>query len=586
MKFLRTLLGAFVGTFLALGLCLIILFGMIGSMIPSGDEAIKVEPGTILKIDLGDQIGEQTVEENFDLNSILPSFLSANSEPSTIGILRAVEAIDAAAEDPDIKFIYITNCQNSSGLSYFEEIRDALKRFRQSGKSVIAYGENFSRGGYYLASVADKIYADPFGSSNIVGMSTNIMYLKDILDIAGVEMQLIRHGKYKSAGEAYIANDISKANYEQNFAMLTSLWNTIQTDICESRGIPTEKFDALVRDLKLLSTENLKEYGLVDELATGHQMNEKLVALCGVEKEKDLKFISLGKYAKAIHKPNYKADNKIAIIYADGQINYDGDGITAEEFVPIISKIRKDDDIKAVILRVNSPGGAVQPAEQIRQELQLLREEKPLYVSYGTMAASGGYWISAQSEKIFSNKTTLTGSIGVFSLIPCAEKGFKKNLHVNPVTVKTHPHSDMGSIYRALDNTEKDAFQSQVEDIYDKFINVVSSGRGITPERVDEIAQGRVWSGAEAIEINLVNEIGGLKDVLEYAASANDLDDYRVMEYPQKKNSTEKLLSSISNSGSVLNTISDPEAMVEKFINLVKEEKGIYARIPYFYFFE
>ena len=190
MKFLRTLLGAFVGTFLALGLCLIILFGMIGSMIPSGDEAIKVEPGTILKIDLGDQIGEQTVEENFDLNSILPSFLSANSEPSTIGILRAVEAIDAAAEDPDIKFIYITNCQNSSGLSYFEEIRDALKRFRQSGKSVIAYGENFSRGGYYLASVADKIYADPFGTSDIIGMSTNIMYLKDILDIAGVEMQL------------------------------------------------------------------------------------------------------------------------------------------------------------------------------------------------------------------------------------------------------------------------------------------------------------------------------------------------------------------------------------------------------------
>lgn len=583
MKFLKSLLAAILGSFIALGLLFLLAIGMIGALMPT-EETVSVAPSSVLKIDLGSTIGEQTVSDPLDLSSIVPYAGSTSS----IGILDAVRAIDYAATDPAIKFIYLTNCGYSSGLAYMEELRGALERFRTSGKPVIAYGENFSFGGYYLASAADKIYADEFASNNILGVATTIIFLKDILDRFGVEMQLIRHGKYKSAGEQFIASDISEANREQNQAMVDALWQAAAGSICESRGIALSDLDRMVNNLELNTAQDMIEAGLVDELRTVNGMEQELVTLSGAEKLKDVKMITLDKYIKARIKTDYKAKEKIAIIYADGQINPDGssEGITADKFQPIIRDIRADSSVKAVVLRVNSPGGSVQPAEIIRTELELLQQDKPLIVSYGTMAASGGYWISAGADKIYSNNTTLTGSIGVFSMLPSMEKTFKEIAHVNPVTIRSHRHADMGSMTRKLDRQEVAAFQDQVEMIYDHFINIVAEGRGLTPERVDEIAQGRVWCGNEALGIDLVNEIGGIKDALDYAAVAAGLDSYRIEAWPKAKNSLDKLMEGLNSASTAMETFSDPEQLMESLFQSVKAEKGIYARVPYIYCFE
>ena len=576
MKFLKSLLAALLGCFIALGLLFLLAVGMIGALMPA-EETVTVAPSSILRIELSSPIGEQTVSDPLDLSSVLP----VSTGSSSVGILDAVRAIDYAATDPAIKFIYLTDCGYSSGISYMEELRGALERFRASGKPVIAYGDNFSFGGYYLASVADKIYADEFASNNILGVATTIVFLKDVLDRFGVEMQLIRHGKYKSAGEQFIASDISEANREQNQAMAAA------GSICESRGISLTDLDRMVNNLELNTAQDMVEAGLVDELCTVNGMEENLRTLAGAEKLKDVKMIPLDKYIKARIKTNYKAKDKIAIIYADGQINPNGsDGITEEKFQPIIRDLRADSSVKAVVLRVNSPGGSVQPAEIIRTELELLQQEKPLIVSYGTMAASGGYWISAGADKIYSNSTTLTGSIGVFSMLPSLEKTFKDIARVNPVTVRSHAHADMGSMTRKLDRQETAAFQEQVEMIYDHFINLVAEGRGMTPARVDEIAQGRVWCGSEALGIGLVNEIGGLKDALDYAAVSADLKDYRIEAWPKVKNSLEKLMEGFGSASTAVESFSDPEKFMETLFKSIKAEKGIYARVPYIYYFE
>lgn len=585
MKFLKNLLAAFVGSLIAfffLGLLTFgILGGMIGSLIPS-DGTVTVAPNSVLRIDLSSAIGEQTVSDPIDLSSIVP--YSGNT--SSLGILDAVRAIDYAANDPAIKFIYITNCSYSSSLAYMEELRSAIERFRASGKPVIAYGQNFSLGGYYLASAADKIYTDEFASNNILGVSTTIVFLKDLLDRLGVQMQLIRHGKYKSAGEQFIADNISPANREQNQAMVDALWNAVSDDICLSRGISREELDRMVNNLDITTSYQMKDAGLVDGICTVNEMEENLKTLAGAEKISDVKMIALNKYAKARIRPDFKTKDKIAVIYADGQINVEGDGITASKFQPIIRDLRNDSTVKAVVLRVNSPGGAVQPAEIIRTELALLQKDKPLIVSYGTMAASGGYWISAGADKIFSNNSTLTGSIGVFSMIPSLEKTFKDIAHVNPVTVKSHRHADMYSVTRPLDRQETEATQEQIEMIYNKFISIVSEGRGLTPERVDEIAQGRVWCGNEALGIKLVSEIGGIQDAIDYAAISANLDKYRIVEYPVVKNNVEKLMENLNSAGETAGMLSDPEQLMEYMYKSIKAETGIYALMPYIYLFE
>lgn len=585
MKFLKTFLAVILGVFVAFGLLTFVFFGVFGSLLPA-EEQVIVEPSSILKINLSESISERTVEEPFDISSVMPSML-ASAPSASVGIYDAVRALDAAANDGNIKFIYISASGASAPIAYLEEMRSALIRCKVAGKAIIAYGTNFSMGEYYLASVADKIYADEFASNSILGVSTTIIFLKDILDRLGVDVQLIRHGKYKSAGEQFIAKNISDANREQNEAMMNALWKTISEGVCSARGIDAAKFDRMVDNLEITTAKQMQDAGLVDSICTMDVMRNILTALSGKEKYDNVKMLSLSKYAKAVVKNNYKAKDKIAILYADGQINNSGEGITYQSLVPEIEKIRKDESIKAVVLRVNSPGGSVQPAEIIRTELELLQSEKPLIVSYGTMAASGGYWISAGADKIYSNSSTLTGSIGVFSMIPSGEKVMRDKLHVNPVTLKSHKHADMYSIMRALDNREVEVAQSSVEMIYDRFVSIVAEGRGMTVSNVDAIAQGRVWCGNEALEIGLVNEIGGIKDAVEYAVIAAGIEDYRLVEYPVVKNTITKLMEKV-NGAAVWATsfTANPEEVFMDMFRQIVPEPGIYARLPFVYLSE
>lgn len=578
MKFLKNLLAVILGVFVAMGLLSVLFLGIIGSLLPS-EKPITVEPSTVLKISLTEPIAERTVKESFDIGSLLPI---ASAPVSTLGIYDAVRALDAAATDPNIKYIYISASGASSALSNLEEIRGALERCRNAGVPIVSYGVNFSMGEYYLASVADRIYADEFGMNDIRGISGNIIFLKDILDRVGVDVQLIRHGKYKSAGEQFVARDISEANREQNEAMMNAMWETVAGSICYSRGLSMKDLDRLVNGLEINTAEEMLAANLVDEVCTMSEIENTLASMAGKEKLEDVKMLTLSEYASAVVKPNFKAKQKIAVIYADGQINLSGDGITYQSLVPEIQKVRRDSTVKAVVLRVNSPGGAVQPAEIIRTELELLQEVKPLIVSYGSYAASGGYWISAGADKIYADNTTLTGSIGVFSLIPSGEKVAREKLHLNPVTIKTHKHADMYSMFRKMDAKEVETSQQQVEMIYDRFVTIVAEGRGMTKESVDRIAQGRVWCGNEALEIGLVNEIGGLKDAVEYAAVAAGTDDYRVVEYPAVKNTVTKLMENVNSANALAGMFSSaPEELAMKLFRQLLPEPGIYAMMPY-----
>ncbi len=584
--FLKTLFASLVGTLIALALCFFLFLAIIGSIaaLGSAESAATVPPSAILKIDFSNPVAERGNEDPF---SGFSSF-SFKPAPKSISILSAVRAIDKAALDPAVKFIYMNLNEMNIGISQLEEVRSAIERFRESGKAVIAYATNYSQGAYYMATAADKIYMQKEGNAMIFGIGTNIMFFKDLLDKLGIDFQLIRHGKFKAAAEQLVAGNISEANREQNQEIINSIWNTWTTAICERREISPEKFNSLVDNLQLRNAETLLQHNIIDEAVTVQEMTDKLCSLFGVEKEEDLEMVTLGRYAKAVIKPDIKARDKIAVIYADGEIAMSGsEGITAAEFCPMISKIKADSSVKAVVLRVNSPGGDAQAAEMINTELQLLRAEKPLVVSFGDYAASGGYWISAKSDLIFTNRTTLTGSIGVFSLAMNYGKGLKKHLDINVAELGTNSHSNMLSGVNPLDNKELEYMQLFVEDVYTDFTTLVAEGRNLGIDYVDSIAQGRVWTGAQALDLNLANKAGGLADAITFTAIFAGTDNYRIVEYPQVKSSTEKLMEMLNESSVSSSLLPEPFRSMGKIYGKLAEEKGIrtYARIPYMYEF-
>ena len=316
-------------------------------------------------------------------------------------------------------------------------------------------------------------------------------------------------------------------------------------------------------------------------------MTAELAGLFGVEKEDDIKMITLDKYAKAVIKPNIKATDKIAIIYANGEIVDSGEGISPSKYTKVTSDVRKDSTIKAVLLRVDSPGGSAMAAEIIRKELELLRKEKPVVVSYGSYAASGGYWISAECDKIFTNETTLTGSIGVFSMIPNIEKIVKEKARINIVNINSNEHSDMMTMTKSLDRAETAYMQKGVEVIYDTFLSIVANGRDMTTQEVDKIAQGRVWSGTDAIKVDLADEIGTIYDALNYTINISELEDYQLVEYPKVKSQMEKIMESFGNAESAISRLSDPDIALEDMVQELKQmSRTVYARMEYDYVFQ
>ena len=583
-NFLKMTLATLLGLLIFCVVSMIIGFGIIGAAVSLGDKQPVMPAQAVLTLDMSSVVlGEQTAEA--DPLSMLTGGISA----AQLGIYDAVKALNAAAADPAVKFIYMTPDATSGGLAQIEEFRKALQNFRASGKAVISYIENPSNAGYYLASVSDKIYMTPHdGATNMFnGISTQLIFLKDILDRLGVNMQLIRHGKYKSAGEMFIRSSASKENLEQNTAMVTSMWKSWASEIAASREITEAELNAMLDNLELNFPTDWVEHGLVDELFTREELQQQIADLYVAETYEDVKSISLQDYATLKNTVNYKAKNKVAVIYAEGDI-VDGsakEGVAGDRFAGIIADVRKDTTVKAVVLRVNSPGGSVLASEKIKAELDLLQERVPVIASYGDYAASGGYWISANCDKIYSDATTLTGSIGVFSLIPDLGGAIKNKLHVNITSVNATKHADMYNGFRALDPQETAYMQASVENIYDKFTKLVSEGRDMPVSRVDELAQGRVWTGAEALEIGLVDEIGTLEDALRYAAICIDgvegLEQVQIAEYPKPLSTMESILESLGASEGVFAGTS-LESVEKAFKEAGATEAGkAYARLPY-----
>lgn len=514
---------------------------------------------------------------------------SGEQAPATIGILKAINALNVAAQDPGVKFIYMKPDMTSGGTAHIEEFRTALQNFRNSGKAIVSFIENPSNGGYYLASVSDKIYmSDNDGCMNMItGVSSQMIFLKDLLDRLGVNVQLIRHGKYKSAGEMFVRSSSSKENLEQNQVLIDSIWESWVSKIAEGRGVSADDINRMINRLELNFPQDFLEKGLVDELVTREEMEERLTSLYVADKFKDVKSIPFASYAKAKFAVDYKKKQKVAIIYADGDI-VDGKAkkqVAGDRFASLIAKVRQDSTIKAVVLRVNSPGGSVLASSKIKNELDLLRESVPVIASYGNYAASGGYWISANTDKIFSNATTLTGSIGVFSMIPDFSGTLKNKVHVNVTTVNSNEHSDMYTLFRPLDAAETAYMQASVENIYDRFTSIVATGRDMTVEEVDAIAQGRVWAGSEAVNIGLVDQIGTLEDALNYAAISIDgvsgYGDVQIVEYPKPQTSLEMILEALGAEKSIFAGTAF-ENVEKAFADWNASQSGkAYARLPY-----
>ena len=551
-----------------------------------GNTQPKIPTEGILKIDMSSFI---LTEQSTEANPLDMLTSGSQQMPSNVGIWDAVTSINAAATDPAVKFIYLLPDMAMGGTAQLEEFRAALQNFRQSGKAVISYIENPTNAGYYLASVSDKIYMTPYDGfmNTFFGVSSQMIFLKDALDRLGIDVQLIRHGKYKSAGEMFVRNSSSKENLEQNEAMIGSIWNSWGTVIAESRGLSFEKLNGLLNDLKLNSAADFVAEGLVDETLSREELGNKLAAIYLTDNADDIQNITFTDYVTMKKNPISFSDNTVAVIYADGNI-VDGkekQQVAGDRFASIIVKVRKDPSVKAVVLRVNSPGGSVLASEKIKAELDLLREKCPVIASYGAYAASGGYWISANSDYIFSNATTLTGSIGVFSMIPDFGGTVKDKLHITMTPVNSNKHSDIYSMMRPLDNAEVAYMQKSVETIYEKFTSLVAAGRDMTVEDVDNIAQGRVWTGAEALQIGLVDQIGTLEDAITYAAKSiegvSGIQDVNIKSYPKPMTTMELLLESLNGPTEIF-AGTPLESVEAAFRDWNSTQSGkAYARIPY-----
>lgn len=573
--FIKMTLATIAGLFLFGFVALFMMIAMVGAVSSFGESSPVMPEKGVLTLDMSSIVlAEQSQDET-------PfAFLSDDISAAPVGIYSAIKAINKAAEDPSVKFIYMKPDAVTGGFAGIEELRSALKDFRTSGKAIVSYMENPTTTGYYLASVSDKIYmTDNIGGMNMFfGLSSQMFFLKDALDRLGINIQLIRHGKYKSAGETFVRNSSSKENMEQNEAMIDSMWESLAGEIAEARGISVSQLNSMLDNLELVLPEDFLEKGLVDELLSRNELEQKLCDLFVAENIEDVKSISLSDYIKVRTQTDFKAGNKVAVIYANGDI-VDGKGkqnVAGERFADIISDVRKDTTVKAVVLRVNSPGGSVMASELIQKELAMLRESVPVIASYGDYAASGGYWISAGCDKIYANATTLTGSIGVFSMIPDFSHTIKDKLHVNITPINSNRHADMMSLMRPLDPKETAYMQASVEKVYETFTELVAQGRDMTVQEVDAIAQGRVWTGAEALGIGLVDEIGGIQDAIEYAAMSiegvESIDDVQIAEYPKPLSSIELFMESFGAEASIAGIDID---------NINKSFGKAYARLPY-----
>lgn len=578
-QFLKFTLAAAAGLLLGV-FSIIIIFSILAA---SGDsKEVQLDKPYVLRLELNGEIQDRVEDMSFDLSEI------TGQDVNILGLNDILANIKKAKTDENIKGIYIEIGMISAGFATREEIRNALLDFKESGKFITTYSEIYTQGSYYLASVADYICMYPEGGMELRGLNSTIPFFTNALKKMGIEPQVIRHGKFKSAVEPFMLTEMSDENREQIETYMGSIWEHFLKNVASDRKLTRDRLNEMAENLEIQTTEDAVRLGLVDSLFYRDQFQNHLANLMEQENYDDINFISLKKYNKVKNenaRDKFKKE-KVAVIYAQGEIQ-SGEGsetvIGSERISKAIRKARKDEKVKAIVLRVNSPGGSALASDVIWREMKLANEEKPVVVSMGDVAASGGYYIACASDKIYASPNTITGSIGVFGIMPNIEELMTDKIGITFDNVKTNKFADLGSVNRPLTQEEYDIIQKGVVDVYNTFTSKVAEGRDMSQENVDDIGQGRVWSGTNAMDINLIDEYGGLEAAVAGAAELAELEDYRIYELPEQKDPFQELLEQLEEDmqTSWIKYQLGDQYKYYKTIQDIKHLKGVQARMPY-----
>jgi protease-4 len=568
------------GFFLTLLIFSVIVIGGITALVSSTEKTTEVKENSILYVNLNFPITERSADNPFEDVDFGP----LKSE-KVLGLNDILKSIRNAKDDEKIKGIYLDVSYILTGMATLEEIRNELINFKKSGKFIVAYSEVYSQGAYYLASVANKVYLNPQGILELKGFNSQITFFKGALEKLAIEPQIIKVGTYKSAVEPFILESMSDANKEQMTALLGSLFDNFTKGIATSRKIPQDSVYAIANKLQSRSPEDALKLKLVDGLKYKDEVLAELKKLTKTDLKDDLTTIGLSDYVSSI-KNTSTAKDRIAVVYANGDImggEGDENTIGSETVSRALRKAREDDKIKAVVLRVNSPGGSALASDVIWREVVLTKKVKPIMVTMGNYAASGGYYIACAADSIFAEPNTITGSIGVFAILPNMKGFFNEKLGLTFDGVKTSEFADLGNLSRPLTEAEKMLLQKEVNRTYNDFTKRVADGRKISQQYVDSIGQGRVWTGEQAVKLGLVDRIGHIEDAIKAAAKKAKIKEYRIVNYPEKKDG---LLGFLDKSGENIKTYFVKQELGDSYIlykNMkeITQMKGIQAKMPY-----
>jgi protease-4 len=576
LRFIKYVFATIVGLFL---FCIIGIFVLIGIASGSKDKTPLVESNSVLKLDVNYHIPEQSVNNPFAAFDI-----TTMKGRKALGLYDICEAIKAAAKDDKIKGIYIPLGINSSGLATLEVVRNQLKEFKKSGKFVYAYGEYANQKSYYLASVADKIYLNPNGGMEVMGFGREIMYYKGALEKLGVEVQDFHCGAFKSAIEPYLRDKMSDPNRVQLSSIYGEVYNQFLINVAADRKMDTSALSDIINNLKATLPADAKALKMIDETFYYDQVESAIKEKLGVAKKDDVKWVEIADYSGTVEK-NTESSNKIAVLVADGEI-VDGKGqdgqIGGASFAKEVAKLRKDEKVKAIVLRINSPGGSALASDVMWRELVLAKKEKPLIISMGDLAASGGYYIACLGDHIFAQPNTITGSIGVFGLIPNAKKLLNDKLGVTTDRVSVTKHGALTLGTNPLDDEEKAMIQRSIERTYREFKQRVAEGRKRDTAYIESIAQGHVYTGTQGIQNGLVDEIGGLDQAIAYAVKQANLKDYKIKMYPVEKSLKEQISESFGQAKQDMlrEEMGEEQYRIYQTLKSISSYSGIQMRMP------
>lgn len=583
-QFFKFMFASMLGFFISMFLITLVFFAFMFAVISSleTEETVDVKNNSILEIKLDYELPERSAKDPSFNFGMIPSF------ENLVGLNDLLKSIKAAKNDEKIKGIFI-DLDNfvSPGITKLAEIRNAFIDFKNSGKKIIAHGNSISEAGFYLASAADSIYLTPTGSMEFDGFGIELTFFKKALDKLEIEPQIFQHGKFKSATEPFRVEKMSEENRIQLNKYLSSIFNKIISEISIDRKISGDDLKSISAELKINFAEDSKKYGLIDNLKYEDEVDSVLAKIVNND-DNEFNLISFKKYFNAAGSSEAYSNNRIAVIYADGEIlesKGDDNSIGTENIIKALDEANNNDRVKAIVLRVNSPGGSALTSDMIWRKINLVKKEKPIIVSMSDLAASGGYYISCAANKIVAEPTTLTGSIGVFGIIPNAQKFFNEKLGITFDEISTSENSGWATITKPLNNVQKKFIQNSVDRIYIDFVTRVASGRNMTFEKVDSIAQGRIWSGINAKEIGLVDTLGGINLALDIAAKSAKIEDYKIVEYPVQKETVEKIMEMFSTKilSEINSSIFNEQLnQIEKLSKALKYT-GIQTRLPFEY---